>query len=188
MMGYPGMMPAFGNAQQMLAAQQAAVQAYQQAMMSFSQAGSQGGVGDAAAPLNSMMTGGGMSMFDPRLSMMGMPMMTPYPMVPQAYPGMQTMPGMSGGLTGMQGGIGNSTQGMNPVSMQHTGGSAFDARFSPNGMDGNGLKAPSPFQGAAAHRPISRNTSPAGRGSPAPRSTDYSGLHPSSHSPKPPPQ
>jgi CCR4-NOT transcriptional complex subunit CAF120 len=82
MMGYPGMMPAFGNPQHMFAAQQAATQAYQQAMMTFSQAGSQvggpgGGVpeGMGPAPLNPMMTGGGMSMYDPRMPMMGMPMM-----------------------------------------------------------------------------------------------------------------
>jgi CCR4-NOT transcriptional complex subunit CAF120 len=78
MMGYPGMMPGFGNQQHMFAAQQAAAQAYQQAMMTFSQAGSQaGGPVDGAgpSPLNPMMTGGGMSMFDPRMSMMGMPMM-----------------------------------------------------------------------------------------------------------------
>jgi CCR4-NOT transcriptional complex subunit CAF120 len=78
MMGYPGMMPAFANPQHMFAAQQAAAQAYQQAMMTFSQAGSQvggGADGAAAPPINPMMTGGGMSMFDPRMSMMGMPMM-----------------------------------------------------------------------------------------------------------------
>jgi CCR4-NOT transcriptional complex subunit CAF120 len=78
MMGYPGMMPAFANPQHMFAAQQAAAQAYQQAMMTFSHAGSQvggGADGAAAPPINPMMTGGGMSMFDPRMSMMGMPMM-----------------------------------------------------------------------------------------------------------------
>ncbi|KAK0469710.1 uncharacterized protein EV420DRAFT_1661127, partial [Desarmillaria tabescens] len=72
MSGFPGMMPGY-NPQQMFAAQQAA-QAYQQAMMAFSVAGSQAG-GDGAGvpqqPLNPMMTGG----FDPRMSMMSMPMM-----------------------------------------------------------------------------------------------------------------
>ncbi|KAG5651365.1 hypothetical protein H0H81_008934 [Sphagnurus paluster] len=71
-MGYPGMMPGY-NPQHMFAAQHAA-QAYQQAMMAFSVAGSQvGGDPGAAAQLNPAMTGGGM--FDPRMSMMGMPMM-----------------------------------------------------------------------------------------------------------------
>ncbi|TFY80845.1 hypothetical protein EWM64_g3163 [Hericium alpestre] len=75
-MGYPGMMPGY-NPQHMFAAQQAAAQAYQQAMISFSQAGSQvNGDGGGPAPMNPMMTGAGsMAGFDPRLSMMGMPMM-----------------------------------------------------------------------------------------------------------------
>ncbi|KAJ6609223.1 hypothetical protein B0H10DRAFT_2226083 [Mycena sp. CBHHK59/15] len=78
MMGYPGMMPGY-NPQHMFAAQQAAAQAYQQAMMAFSSAGSQaGGDGGGSPPqINPMMTGGNMSMFDPRMSMMGMPMMGP---------------------------------------------------------------------------------------------------------------
>lgn len=85
MMGYPGMMPGFANPQHMFAAQQAAAQAYQQAMVAFSVAGSQiggegeggqGGAGSAGInPIHPMMTGGGMSMYDPRMSMMGMPMM-----------------------------------------------------------------------------------------------------------------
>ncbi|KAF8263900.1 hypothetical protein EI94DRAFT_1703672 [Lactarius quietus] len=94
-MGYPPMMANYANPH-VFAAQQAA-QAYQQAMLSLSQAGSQiggdggtpapmnpmmtgGGMGGASpAPLNPMMTGGGMGMgaFDPRFSMMGMPMMNP---------------------------------------------------------------------------------------------------------------
>jgi CCR4-NOT transcriptional complex subunit CAF120 len=127
-MGYPGMMPSFGNPQHMFAAQQAA-QAYQQAMLSLSQAGSQiggegggpaplspmmtgGGLGGASpgplnpmmtggmggtspAPLNPMMTGGGMSMgaFDPRFSMMGMPMMNPMAMgMGMGNPGMMGAP------------------------------------------------------------------------------------------------
>jgi CCR4-NOT transcriptional complex subunit CAF120 len=102
------------------------------------------------------------------------------------FQGMQGMQGMQSGFPGMQGGVGSSMQGLNPVGMQHTGGSAFDARFSP----GEGLKAPSPFQGQAAQGPSSRNSSPVGRGSPAPRSNDHSGLHPSSGrgSPRQPPQ
>jgi CCR4-NOT transcriptional complex subunit CAF120 len=195
MMGYPGMMPGFGNAQHMFAAQQAAAQAYQQAMMTFSQAGSQaagGGVGEAAGapPINPMMSGGGMSMFDPRMSMMGMPMMgSPYAMGGQpAMSGMQGMQGMQGGFPGMPGAMGGPMQGLNPVGMQNTGGSAFDARISPTGNGGNGLKAPSPFQGQAAQGPSSRNSSPAGRGSPATYSMDHSGLHQSSgqSSPRPP--
>ncbi|KAJ6508021.1 hypothetical protein C8R47DRAFT_1174345 [Mycena vitilis] len=81
MMGYPGMMPGY-NPQHMFAAQQAAAQAYQQAMMAFSTAGSQvggegGNAGGGQSQMNPMMTGGNMSMFDPRMSMMGMPMMSP---------------------------------------------------------------------------------------------------------------
>lgn len=81
MMGYPGMIPGFANPQHMYAAQQAAAHAYQQAMVAFSVAGSQvGGEGEGVGgavtpPINPMMTGGGMSMYDPRMSMMGMPMM-----------------------------------------------------------------------------------------------------------------
>ena len=60
-MGYPGMMPNFGNPQHMFAAQQAA-QAYQQAMVSLSQAGSQiGGEGGTPTPMSMMMTGAGMA-------------------------------------------------------------------------------------------------------------------------------
>src|ERR1700736_3970826 len=97
---------------------------------------------------------------------------------PQGYPGMQGMPGMQGGFPGMQGGMGVPMQGMNHINVQHTGGSAFDARFSPSGMDSNGLKAPSPFQGQAAQNHNSRNSSPVGRGSPGLRSADHIGLHP----------
>ena len=82
MMGYPGMMPGFGNPQHMFAAQQAAAQAYQQAMVAYSTAGSHivgegegGHGGQMLPPINPMMTGGGMSMFDPRMSMMSMGMM-----------------------------------------------------------------------------------------------------------------
>ncbi|EPQ52802.1 hypothetical protein GLOTRDRAFT_140423 [Gloeophyllum trabeum ATCC 11539] len=95
-----GMMPGYGNPH-MFAAQQAA-QAYQQAMMAFSAAGSQAGGegGGTPGPLQPMMTGGSMS-FDPRMSMMGMPMM--------------------GGMPPM-GGMG--------MGMQMTGASNFDPRFS----------------------------------------------------------
>ncbi|KZS94260.1 hypothetical protein SISNIDRAFT_453997 [Sistotremastrum niveocremeum HHB9708] len=85
MNGYPptpGMMPGFSNPQQLFAAQQAA-QAYQQAMMSFSAAGSQvggdGGGSPAMRPLSPQPTGSmGMGMmpmnYDPRMSMAGMGM------------------------------------------------------------------------------------------------------------------
>ncbi|THH30016.1 hypothetical protein EUX98_g4168 [Antrodiella citrinella] len=160
--GYPGMMAP----QQMMAAQQAAqayqqaAQAYQQAMMAFSAAGSQvGGEGGSPAPLNPMMTGG--SMFDPRMSMMGM-------MNPMAMGGMS--PGMGGGMTpGMGGGMGG---GMNPMmgggmGMQMTGGgSPYDPRFSA-GFDttaGAGL----PHDNTPPQRPYSsQNNSSNGRGSPA---------------------
>jgi len=116
-MGYPGMMPNFANPQQMFAAQQAA-QAYQQAMVTFSHAGSQvgGDPGGGVPALNPMMTGPSMNGFDPRFSMMGMPAMNPM------------------GMGGM-----NHMGGLNPVGMQMTGGSTFDPRFPPN--DG-GLQGP----------------------------------------------
>jgi CCR4-NOT transcriptional complex subunit CAF120 len=71
-MGYPSMMPGFGNPQ--FFAQQAAQAAYQQAMMAYSTAGSHVGDGMHPMPMNPMMTGGGMG-YDPRMSMMGVPMM-----------------------------------------------------------------------------------------------------------------
>jgi CCR4-NOT transcriptional complex subunit CAF120 len=129
-MGYPGMMPAFGNPQHMFAAQQAA-QAYQQAMMSLSQAGSQlGGDGRGTpAPLNPMMTGGSMgggmtsaplspmvAGMDPRFSMMSMPMMNPMGM------GM----GMGMGNPGMMG----TPMGMGMTPPMNAGGSGFDPRMS----------------------------------------------------------
>lgn len=142
--GFPGMMPGFANPQQFLAAQQAAAQAYQQAMIAFSTAGSQIGGPDGQSPgqMNPMMTGGSMGMgaFDPRMSMMGMPMMNtgmgmnPMGMTPT---GMSGMGGMGGGMGGM---------GMNPgmmgggMGMQMTGGSQFDPRFSPGFEGGAGQK------------------------------------------------
>ncbi|KAI9461676.1 hypothetical protein BJY52DRAFT_1203440 [Lactarius psammicola] len=140
-MGYPGMMAGYANPQHMFAAQQAA-QAYQQAMLSLSQAGSQiggeggtpaplnpmmtgGGMGGASpAPLNPMMTGGGMGMggFDPRFSMMGMPMMNPMGM------------GMGMGNPGMMG----NPMGMN---MPMNTGSGFDPRMS---QFDPGLQPPNP--------------------------------------------
>ena len=141
-MGYPGMMPpGYANPQHMFAAQQAA-QAYQQAMLSLSQAGSQIGGDGGQTPLNPMMTGmggvsptslnpmmtgGGMGMgaFDPRLSMMGMPMMSPMGM------------GMGMGTPG--GGMMGNPMGMNMP--MNTGGSAFDPRMS---QYDPGLQPPNP--------------------------------------------
>lgn len=90
---------------------------------------------------------------------------------------------MQGGFPGM---AGNPMQGMNPMGMQNTGGSGFDARFTPTETNGHQL---SPFQGQAVHGPSSRNSSPARRGSPALRSYDHPGTRPSSgqSSPRPPP-
>ncbi|KAJ7030397.1 hypothetical protein C8F04DRAFT_732265 [Mycena alexandri] len=139
-MGYPGMMPGY-NPQHMFAAQQAAAQAYQQAMVAFSNAGSQvgGEGGNAGSPgqqqpqLNPMMTGGNMSMFDPRMSMMGMPMMSP----PMGLP------------------------------MQMTGMSGFNPQFTPNGSPGMELPlAPPSVLGQGQNQYPSRNSSPGpGRGS-----------------------
>ncbi|KAI0034243.1 hypothetical protein K488DRAFT_77395 [Vararia minispora EC-137] len=122
-MGFPGMMP-FGNPQHMFAAQQAQ-QAYQHAMMNFSQAGSQvGGDGAGAGGVNPMMTGGS---FDPRMSMM--PMLNPM----------------------MTGGMGMSPMGMmgmNPMGMQMAG--AYDPRFAQMAppMDGGMGVQQSPAGGA----------------------------------------
>ncbi|KAI0078739.1 hypothetical protein K474DRAFT_801299 [Panus rudis PR-1116 ss-1] len=133
--GYPGMV----NPQHMFAAQQAA-QAYQQAMMAFSVAGSQAGGGEGAnTPLNPMMTGG--SMMDPRMSMMGMPMMSPsMGMNPAAMNGMSGMGmGMGQGMMGMGMGMG--------MTPQMTGGaSPYSPGFSPN-FDG-GMRPPSEAGGA----------------------------------------
>lgn len=148
-MGYPNMMPGFGSQPYMFAAQQAAQAAYQQAMMAFS-AGGDGMHGPS--PMAPMMTGGGMG-FDPRMSMMGMPMMGP---------GMP-MGGMGGGM-GMMGGMGG-------MGMQMTGGSAFDPRFSPGGMED--LRPPGALGGQNRSGNQSSRNSSAGQGSPAgPRPVD----------------
>ncbi|KAH7884450.1 hypothetical protein F5I97DRAFT_1456898 [Phlebopus sp. FC_14] len=148
-MGYPNMMPGYGNQQYMFAAQQAAQAAYQQAMMAFS-AGSHVGEGmqGGPSPMAPMMTGGGMG-FDPRMSMMGMPMMSsPMPM---------------GGMGMPMGGMGSMGMGM-----QMTG--SFDPRFTPGGMDD--LRPPGAVGGQRPGHSSSRNSS-AGQGSPAgPRPVD----------------
>ncbi|KAI0635974.1 hypothetical protein C8Q77DRAFT_1155712 [Trametes polyzona] len=166
--GYPGMMPGFANPQQLFAAQQAAAQAYQQAMVAFSTAGSQIGGGDGPSPgaLNPMMTGGSMGMggmggFDPRMSMMGMPMMNT---------GMGGMGmGMGGGMTPGMGGMNpNMGMGLNPMmtgggmggmGMQMTGASNFDARFSP-GAEGASRQQVEPSPSGS--RPFSSNPSSPG--------------------------
>jgi CCR4-NOT transcriptional complex subunit CAF120 len=151
-MGYTGMMPGY-NPQHMFAAQQAA-QAYQQAMMAFSVAGSQaGGEGGSPQQLNPIMTGGNMAGFDPRMSMMGMPMMgAPQMGVPQMG---------------------------SPISMgmQMTGVSGFDPRFPPNmnnsqPMNDAPLLPPGGIGGPQAQY-SSRTSSPAGRGSPLARPADH---------------
>ncbi|KAG1750844.1 hypothetical protein EDB19DRAFT_1893361 [Suillus lakei] len=147
-MGYPGMMPGFGNPQ--FFAQQAAQAAYQQAMMAYSSAGSHVGDGMHPTPMNPMMTGGGMG-YDPRMSMMGVPMM-----------------GNPMGMNHMGGAMGMAMGGM---GMQMTGGSAFDARYSPANMED--LRPPGSLaQGQRTGHSSSRNSS-AGQGSPAgPRPVD----------------
>jgi CCR4-NOT transcriptional complex subunit CAF120 len=149
-MGYPGMMPGFGNAQHMFAAQQAA-QAYQQAMISLSQAGSQmGGDGGSPAPLTPMMTGGsmggatpaplnpmmtgGMGGFDPRFSMMSMPMMNPMAM------GMgMGNPGMVGGAPMGMGMPMNTGSGFDPRMSQFDPGLQPPTNFTPQGRPASNL-------------------------------------------------
>ncbi|KAF8632220.1 hypothetical protein AX15_001978 [Amanita polypyramis BW_CC] len=144
MTGYPGMMPGL-NPQQMFAAHQAAAQAYQQAMMAFSTAGSQvatGENGNGTQPMVPNMTGGMSFMggYDPRMSMMGMGMMTPQ-------------------------------MGM-PLGMQMTGMSTLDPRFSANAGNGSGLMNEMGLQPPnvlGGQNLASRSSSPARRDSPATR-------------------
>lgn len=145
-MGYPGMVPGYG-AQQYMLAQQAAQAAYQQAMMAFATGSVPDGMHSGPAPMSPMMTGGGMG-FDPRMSMMGMPMMSsPMPMGGMGMP-MGTMPGMGG------------------MGMQMTGGSGFDPRFSAGGLDEN-MRPPGPPGGQQGPGHNSSRNSSAGQGSPA---------------------
>lgn len=161
--GYPQMMgpqsmyfnpmfnPMMANPQHMFAAQQAA-QAYQQAMMAMSTAGSQIGVGGVdggnqsgnntpnnggSPPPGAMMGAGGMG-YDPRMSMMSMGMM---PMMGMGMPG------------------------MSPMGMQMTGGSMMggvDPRFSmaPGTFDGMNV-GQVPGSGQHSQRVSSYNGSPA---------------------------
>ena len=166
MTGYPPMMPGL-NHQQMFAAQHAAAQAYQQAMMTFSAAGSHVGGGEngnGAQPMVPNMTGSMSFMggYDPRLSMMGMGMMGPQ-MGPQ--------------------------MGM-PLGMQMTGMSTFDPRFSVNsgnagvGLTNDSLQPPNVLGG---HNTGSRSNSPARRESPGTRPPELQGEAKNSRptSPKP---
>jgi CCR4-NOT transcriptional complex subunit CAF120 len=184
-MGYPGMMPNFGNPQHMFAAQQAA-QAYQQAMVSLSQAGSQiggesgtpasmslmmtgpgiapspapinpmmtgGGMGGASpAPLSPMMTGGGMGSFDPRFSMMSMSMMNPMAM------GMgMSNPGMVGAPMGAPMGMGmpmNTGAGFDPRMSQ------LDPGVQQPGRAGSTLGLEPPGAGDGARRSASASPKP----------------------------
>ncbi|KAI0950970.1 hypothetical protein AcW1_008133 [Taiwanofungus camphoratus] len=169
--GFPGMMPGFANPQHMFAAQQAAMQAYQQAMVALSAAGSHvGGEGGGPAPLNPMMTGGSMGMggLDPRMSMMGMPMMSPSMGM---NPGMGISPNMTGGMgmgmnsamsPGMSPGMGMSPMGM---GMQMAGG-GFDGRSPPSAFD-SGLQHPSDVGGSGQRPYSSQNSSAGGHDSPA---------------------
>jgi CCR4-NOT transcriptional complex subunit CAF120 len=181
MMGGWGYNPMMGNPQQMFAAQQAAAQAYQQAMMTFgqnmgqSQAGGEGlggmsggmGMGGSGMlnpmatgqqGLNPLMTG----QFDPRMSMMGMPMMGM-----GMGMGMGPMNPMMTGQSGMGPGMGTG----GGLAMQMTGGSSFDPRLSPQ-FDLGGSANPSPIQGSpSGSRPLDApppSRSPA-NASPAPK-------------------
>ena len=181
MMGGWGFNPMMGNPQ-MFAAQQAASQAYQQAMMTFAQnmgqsqaggeglggMGSMGGMGSPGM-LSPMATG----QFDPRMSMMGMPMMGMMGM--GMGMGMGPMNPMMTGQSGMgpgMGGMGTGTGTGGGLAMQITGGSAFDPRLSPQ-FDLGGSADPSPTQGSpSGPRPLDTlpppSRSPA-NASPAPK-------------------
>ena len=206
MMGGWGYNPMMGNPQ-MLAAQQAATQAYQQAMMTFAQGSGQSQVGDGMGGMGGM--GGGMmgspgmlspmatGQFDPRMSMMGMPMMGMMPGMGMGMGPMNPMmtgqsgisPGMGGGMGGSMGGLGGGGMGGSigggmgggmgvgtgtgsGLAMQTTGGSAFDPRLSPSQLDLGASMNPSPIQGSpSGPRPVDApppSRSPANV-SPAPR-------------------
>ncbi|KIK62928.1 hypothetical protein GYMLUDRAFT_41206 [Collybiopsis luxurians FD-317 M1] len=150
------------NPQHMFAAQQAA-QAYQQAMMAFSVAGSQAGddnnPGNKSSPaatpgggMNPMMSGN----FDPRMSMMSMGMGQGMGMAGTGGTG----GGMGGGMMGPQ-----MSGGGSPTSQ-------FDPRFSPshmpagNPMNDSGLVPPSAL-GVGTNSPV-RKGSPLAKSSSRP--------------------
>lgn len=129
MMGYPGML----NPQQMFAAQQAAAAAYQQAMIAFSTAGSQVGGENGNSqgnmqPMGQNMTGGNIPGFDPRMSMMGVPMMGGMNM------GMGMAPTMTGNFDSRfppgNGGSPGATGGENGGLLPPTGPGQFSSQTS----------------------------------------------------------
>lgn len=181
MMSGWGFNPMMGNPQQMMAAQQAAAQAYQQAMMTFAQNmgptqsgegyngmnGMGNGMGGMGSPgmlspmatgqqgLNPMMTG----QFDPRMSMMGMPMMGPMGMgmgmgMNPMNPMMTGQSGMGPGMSGLGGGLGPGPSPAGGLAMQMTGGSVFDPRLSPSQFDAGTNGNPPPSQGSPGLRPL----------------------------------
>jgi CCR4-NOT transcriptional complex subunit CAF120 len=175
--GYNPMMGGFDPQQQfqMWAAQQAAAEAYQRAMMTFSQAGSVGpgqqDEGRGASPLPGqwgMMGGMGPMGMNPMMGMgMGMnPMMTGGMMGQPGFGGSQFggmgggmmggMPGQMGGMPGQMGGMPGQMNGM-PGQMGGMGGQG-------------GMGNQSGFQGSPARResedsPVRLNDSPAAGGS-----------------------
>ncbi|OCB85327.1 hypothetical protein A7U60_g7632 [Sanghuangporus baumii] len=173
--GYPQMMgpqsmyfnPMFPmmNPQHMFAAQQAA-QAYQQAMIAMSTAGSQAGGpggndGNANSgdrmnqnlnPMGNSPSSGGMMGFDPRMSMMGMGGMMP--MMPMG--------------------------GMSPMGMQMTGGSGMGSPGggSMGGMDPRLSLGPGAFDswgGGAMGGPLGGGHTPGGSGQQSQRASAYNG-------------
>lgn len=183
MMGGWGFNPMMANPQQMIVAQQAAAQAYQQAMMTFAQTmgqnqagegpGGMGGMGSGMAGMGGMGSPGMLSpmvtgqqapmmtgQFDPRMSMMGMPMMGMMGMgmgmgMGPMNPMMTGQSGMVPGMGAMGGGLGAGTNSGAGVTSHVTGGSVFDPRMSPSQFDLGGSANPSPSHGSpAGPRPL----------------------------------
>jgi CCR4-NOT transcriptional complex subunit CAF120 len=163
-MGYPGMMPSFGNHQHMFAAQQAA-HAYQQAMLSLSQAGSQiGGEGGTPAPMSLMMTGAGMAPspapINPMMTGGGMGGASPAPLNPMMTGGgmgafdprlsMMSMSMMNPMAMGM--GMGNPGMGMsNPgMGMNNPGMGMSNPGM---GMNNPGMGMSNPGMGMGMNNP-----------------------------------
>jgi CCR4-NOT transcriptional complex subunit CAF120 len=158
-MGGMGMNPMMGGGAfnpHVFAAQQAA-QAYQQAMMAFSVAGSQagdgggGGAADQARAVSPAPTGMGMMPgYDPRMTMMAM-----NPMMTGGMPGWGMQGGM--GMQGMQGGMGMQGMGMPMGGMmgpQMTGMSQFGAAgLQPPQADFGGARVSAPGSGPSSPGP-----------------------------------
>lgn len=185
----PMMMP-MAPPQQMLVAQQAAAQAYQQAMMTFAQNMGQNQGGEVPGGMGGMNSGmGGMGnpgmlspmatgQFDPRMSMMGMPMMGMMGMgmgmgMGPMNPMMTGQSGLVPGMGGMGGGLATGTGTGAGLAMHMTGGSVFDPRMSPSQLDLSGSANPSPNHGSpAGPRPLDGPPPPSrspANASPAPR-------------------